>query len=103
MLRLAGATVIESSFVATLAVVLVSRFMAVDRRCPVIVFQICGVFPLIPGAGIFWTVYYIVNKQLSDAFASGFTALGVAVAIVLGIIFITSLPGRMFKIAPKKA
>ena len=102
MVRLAGATVVESTFVATLAVVLVSRFMAVFRRCPVIVFQICGVFPLIPGAGIFWTVYYIVNKQLSEAFASGFTALGMAVAIVLGIIFITSLPGRMFKIASGK-
>ena len=103
MLRLAGATVVEASFVATIVVVLVSRFMAVDRRCPVIVFQICGVFPLIPGAGIFWTVYYLVNKQLSEAFTSGFTALGVAVAIVIGIIFVTSLPGRMFKIAQKKA
>ena len=103
MLRLANATVIESTFVATLVVVLVSRFMAVDRKCPVIVFQICGVFPLIPGAGIFWTVYYIVNKELSVALTTGFTALGMAVAIVLGIIFMTSLPGRMFKIARKKA
>ena len=102
MLRLANATVIESTFVATLVVVLVSRFMAVDRKCPVIVFQICGVFPLIPGAGIFWTVYYIVNKELSVAFTTGFTALGMAVAIVLGIIFMTSLPGRMFKITRKK-
>ena len=80
-----------------------SRFMAVDRKCPVIVFQICGVFPLIPGAGIFWTVYYIVNKELSVALTTGFTALGMAVAIVLGIIFMTSLPGRMFKISRKKA
>lgn len=103
MLRLANATVIESTFVATLVVVLVSRFMAVDRKCPVIVFQICGVFPLIPGAGIFWTVYYIVNKELSVALTTGFTAFGMAVAIVLGIIFMTSLPGRMFKIAQKKA
>lgn len=103
MMRLANATVIESTFVATLVVVLVSRFMAVDRRCPVIVYQICGVFPLIPGAGIFWTVYYIVNKELSVAVTTGFTALGMAVAIVLGIIFMTSLPGRMFKITRKKA
>lgn len=103
MIRLAGATVIESTFVATLVVVLVSRFMAVDRSCPVIVYQICGVFPLIPGAGIFWTVYYIVNKDLSTAVTTGFSALGMAVAIVLGIIFMTSLPGRMFKIAQRKS
>ena len=103
VLRLAGSTVVEASFVATLVVVLVSRFMAVDRRCPVIVFQICGVFPLIPGAGIFWTVYYLVNKQLSDASTSGFTALGISVAIVLGIIFMTSIPGKFFKIVKRKA
>ena len=102
MIRLAGASVIESTFVATLAVVLVSRFMAVRRRCPVIVFQICGVFPLIPGAGIFWTAYWVVVKELGTAVTTGFTALGVTIAIVLGIIFITSLPGRMFKIAAKK-
>jgi len=89
--------------VATLAVVLVSRFMAVRRRCPVIVFQICGVFPLIPGAGIFWTAYWVVVKELGTAVTTGFTALGVTIAIVLGIIFVTSLPGRMFKIAARKA
>ena len=59
--------------------------------------------PLIPGAGIFWTVYYLVNKQLSDASTSGFTALGIAVAIVLGIIFMTSIPGKFFKIVKRKA
>lgn len=103
MIRLAGASVIESTFVATLAVVLVSRFMAVRRCCPVIVFQICGVFPLIPGAGIFWTAYWVVVKELGTAVTTGFTALGVTIAIVLGIIFVTSLPGRLFKIVQKKA
>ena len=103
MIRAAGASVIESTFVATLAVVLVSRFMAVRRCCPVIVFQICGVFPLIPGAGIFWTAYWVVVKELGTAVTTGFTALGVTIAIVLGIIFVTSLPGRLFKIVQKKA
>lgn len=103
MMRTANASVVESTFVATLAVVLVSRFMAVRRRCPVIVFQICGVFPLIPGAGIFWTAYYVVTKELSVAVTTGFTALGVAVAIVLGILFVTSLPGRLFKIVVRKS
>ncbi|MBP5647197.1 MAG: threonine/serine exporter family protein [Bacteroidaceae bacterium] len=102
MTRLTGASVIEATFVATLAVVFVSRFMAVRRRCPVIVFQICGVFPLIPGAGIFWTAYWVVVKELGTAVTTGFTALGVTIAIVLGIIFVTSIPGRFFKIAARK-
>lgn len=102
MVRMTGASVIESTFVATLAVVIVSRFMAVQRRCPVIVFQICGVFTLIPGAGIFWTAYYVVIKELGMAVATGFTAIGVAIAIVLGIVLVTSIPGSLFKIVKKR-
>lgn len=102
MNRNAGASVIESTFVATLVVVTVSRFVTVHRKCPVIIFEICGIFPLIPGAGIFWTTYFLVVKQYSQALSTGMAALGATAAIVLGIILITSLPGGIFKIFYKK-
>lgn len=76
----------EATFFATMLVALSAHFMAIWRCCPATVFLICGIFPLIPGAGIFWTSYFIVSEQHSAALATGFTALKVAVAIVLGII-----------------
>ncbi|MBR1793310.1 MAG: threonine/serine exporter family protein [Bacteroidales bacterium] len=88
----------EATFFATLLVAFAAHYSAIWRRCPVTVFLICGIFPLIPGAGIFWTSYFIVSSQHTAALATGFTALKVAVAIVLGIIslfeIMQHLPGR---------
>lgn len=89
MLRLADVSVVEATAVATVVVALLSWGLAVLRRCPTTVFLICGIFPLIPGAGIYWTTYYIVSNQLTMALTSGFTALKITIAIILGIIITT--------------
>ena len=54
------------------------------------------IFPLVPGAGVYWTAYYIVTDQLRLAAGTGYTAVKVAVAIVLGIVFIFELPQGLF-------
>lgn len=59
-------------------------------------FLIAGIFPLVPGAGVYWTAYYIVTDQLRLAAETGYTAVKVAVAIVLGIVFIFELPQGLF-------
>lgn len=51
-----------------------------------------GIFPLVPGAGIYWTAYYIVTDQMELASRTGFSAVKAAVAIVLGIIFVFEIP-----------
>ena len=60
----------------------------------VIVFLVCGIFPLVPGAGVFWTSYYIVSDQLQAALASGFAACKGTFSIVFGIIIITEITRR---------
>lgn len=86
----------EATFAATLAVVLLSRFFAVRAKCPVTVFLISGIFPLVPGAGVYWTVYYIVMDQLDLAGEKGLWTLKIAVAIVLGIVLMLELPQKWF-------
>lgn len=81
---------------ATMAVLLLSRFMAIWKRCPVTVFLVSGIFPLVPGAGIYWTAYYIVMDQPQLAAHTGYQAVKVSAAIVLGIIFIFELPQSLF-------
>ena len=84
-------------FLATVLVILMSRFFAVRERCPVTIFLICGILPLVPGAGIYWTCYYLVTGQLDEASPRGLSALKAAVAIVLGIVFVFEIPQRFFK------
>ena len=87
-----------AAFLATVLIVLLSRIFAVRKKCPATVFLITGIFPLVPGAKIYWAAYYLVTNQLSDFQASGYSALKTIVAIVLGIIFVFELPHRVFRL-----
>ena len=97
MLRLGGATPALSALAATFLVCLLSRFAAVPYKSPAQVFIICGIFTLVPGAGLFWFTYYLLSEQFALAQSTGFTALKVALAIVFGIILATELPQRLFQ------
>ena len=86
-----GHSVVGAAFFAALTVAAISHVMARLCRCPVTVFLICGIIPLVPGGGIFWTAYYIVTEQLRMAAAMGFVALKVTIAIAGGIILASGI------------
>lgn len=91
-----------ATFLATVLVILLSRMFAIRKRCPVTIFIISGIIPLVPGAGIYWTAYYLVTDQFSEALGTGMTALKVAAAIVLGIVFVFEIPQRLFRIIMRR-
>lgn len=84
-------------FFATVVIVLLSRLAAVRQKCPATVFMITGIFPLVPGAQFYWSAYYLVTNQIAECEASGFAAVKVMIAIVLGIIFVFELPHKFFQ------
>ena len=96
LVRQAGATAAVAALFSAMLVCLMARAVAVPSRCPAQLFLICGLFTLVPGAGIFWSTYYLTAGNISMAGSFGFTALKVAVAIVLGIVFAMELPQRLF-------
>ena len=81
-------------FFATVLVTFTAMVLAIVRKCPITVYLICGIFPLVPGAGIFWTTYNVVSEQLGAALHTGITALKVTVAIAFGIILVAELNGK---------
>ena len=91
-----GISLSFSVFFAAVIIVLLSRFAAVRRQCPGTVFLITGIFPLVPGGQFYWASYYLVTNQLAEAMASGFAAVKVMLAIVLGIIFVFEIPHAFF-------
>ena len=98
----AGMTPTEATFFATVLVILLSRACAVLERCPATVFLIAGIFPLVPGAGIYWTSDYLVTGQMRLAASSGFAAVKAAIAIVLGIVFVFEIPNGFFRVLAGK-
>ncbi len=85
---------VEVVFCATAMVALSALFLSVRRKCPATVFLVCGIFPLVPGAGVFWTSYNIVSNQLSSALQTGFAALKATVAIAFGILVVMEINGE---------
>lgn len=98
MTTLAGAGIFEATFLATALVVLLSRFVAVAEQCPATVFVTAGIFPLVPGAGIYWACYYLVTNQFDLAGENALSALQAMIGIVLGIVFIFELPYHFFNL-----
>ena len=82
-------------------IALLSRFFAVKKRCPVTVFLIAGMIPLVPGIGLYWTFYYLVTNQLEQMSATGLVAVKSACAIVLGIVFVFEIPQKFFRMAAR--
>ena len=75
-----------SIFFATVLVILLSRSFAVYKRCPVTVFLIAGIFPLVPGSVLYRTMSSLVQSRLSDAVTYGLNTVTVALGIASGIV-----------------
>ncbi|MBQ9766125.1 MAG: threonine/serine exporter family protein [Lachnospiraceae bacterium] len=95
-------SLVIATFLATLVVVFIARTFAVTRKTPVIIFLVCGIFPLVPGVGIYYTAYYFIMSDFALAGAKGTETLKLALAIALGIICILSLPQKLFLLFERK-
>ena len=92
-----------ASLVATAVLTVFARAFAAHRRCPSTVFLICGIFPLVPGAGIYYTAYAFILGDMDGCAANGAQTLKIAVAIALGIVAVFALPAGAFRVfAPRE-
>lgn len=95
-------TMVSITF-STVLISLMSRMVAVWDKCPSTVYLLCGIFPLVPGAGIFWFTYYLVAEKFRLSMTTGFNAGMAAIAIVLGIILAMEFPQRWFSKLRRKS
>lgn len=78
-------------FCATAFASLYAEIMARIRKCPAIAYLVISAFPLIPGAGVYYTMTHAVANRM-DLFAkTGMRTLAIAGAMAVGIVFATSL------------
>jgi len=87
----------HSILLASLIIAVVSHIFAVIQRCPVTVFLICGIIPLVPGGGLFWTLYYLLTNHLRLAYETGTDAIKCTIAIAGGIIVGAAIFDRLLK------
>lgn len=92
----AGLGPILASLVGTLILTIFSRAMAVVRQSPATMYLLPGIFPLVPGAGIYYTAYELITGDNSLASSKGLETLEIALAITFGIIFGFAIPQTLF-------
>ena len=52
-----------ATLVATLPLTGCARFFSITHKAPVTIFLLPGIFPLVPGAGIYYTAYYFCRAS----------------------------------------
>ena len=82
--------------VGSFALTMFSRSLAAKRKNPVTVYLISGIFPLVPGAGIYYTSYYLIMNDMAYFGQYGLMTLKTAGAIVMGIILGMAFPQSWF-------
>ena len=91
-----------SNFWGTVFIAYFSRLFAIIRKNPISVFLISGIITLVPGAGIYNTMFNVIMSDNKMASFYGIETLKIACAIAFGIIVILALPQFMFTFKIKK-
>ncbi len=87
-----GADSAAASLLAVIPLTLLTRVFAITLKMPVTVFLLSGIFPLVPGAGIYYTAYYFIQGNNALALSNGISTFKVAVALAIGITLVLSVP-----------
>lgn len=80
-----------SLFAASITVSIYSEIMARILKNPVTVFILCGIIPLVPGNGMYYTMYETISGNLTKSIHWGFQTLMSAGSIAIAIVFVSSI------------
>lgn len=89
--RDAAGSKILAAFLASLAVAVFSHVAARILKAPVTVFLIPGILPLVPGASIYNSVYYIIQDSQTQSSYYLAETLQIAGAIAMAVFLVDSV------------
>ena len=81
-----------ASTLAIIALTLLARILSVALMMPATVFIVTGIFPIVPGAGIYYTAYSLIVSDMALFQQKGMETLVLAGAIAIGILLGMGLP-----------
>jgi len=92
---------VAGAFLGAITVSMIGEFFARYFRKPATVFIIPGIIPLVPGAGMYYTMLAIIEKDFFKSAQIGSETIFVAGSIASGIIISSSL-SKLFKVQKRK-
>lgn len=86
-----GMSVILSLFISSIIFSIYSEICARYLKTPVTTIVICALITLVPGAGMYETMYQTILGNVSGALEIGLNTLASAGVLALGIIFVSTI------------
>lgn len=84
-----SASSILATFIGALTVGILGEFLARILKKPATLFITPGIIPLVPGAGMYYTMLHVIEKDFIMAANKGVETFFIAAAISIGIIIST--------------
>lgn len=88
--------IVASSFLAALTVGILGEFFARYSKKPATLYVTPGIVPLVPGAGMYYTMIALIENDYAAAITKGSETFFIAAAISMGII-VSSVFSRSIK------
>ena len=85
-----GCTVVGANFWAAVVAAAYSEIMARLRKYPALSYLVVSAFPLLPGAGIYYTMSYILQNNTDAAWAKGTETAAIAGVMAVGILLVST-------------
>lgn len=86
-----GCDIYAANLFAALFAALYAEVMARVRKCPSMPYLVITILPLLPGAGVYYTMSLGLEGDMMDAVAKGLETIGVAGALAVGILLVSSV------------
>ena len=86
-----GLTPTTASFIAAIVAAVYSEIMARIRKYPAISYLVVSCFPLLPGAGVYFTTYCAVQGDMAGFASKGKETIAIAGALAVGILLVSTV------------
>ncbi|MBV7274437.1 threonine/serine exporter family protein [Clostridiaceae bacterium UIB06] len=77
-------------FITSVIVSIYSEIMARILKTPVTTFVICAIIPLVPGGGMYNTMFQFIQGNTNESLNLGLQTLSIAGAVAIGVFFVSS-------------
>lgn len=92
---------VVGTFFGALTVGILGEIMARHYKKPATIFTIPGIIPLVPGAGMYYTMFALIEKRFGDAASIGTETIFIAAAIATGITISSTLSKSIKRVKHK--
>ena len=96
-----GCGVVGANFWAAVVAAVYSEIMARVRKYPTLSYLVVSVFPLLPGAGIYYTMSFILQNNTEAAWAKGMETASISGIMAVGILLVSTAVRAIYTVKAK--